>query len=396
MGGSIHNKALQFAVLNTVNAYRTLRTALITVKSAMTLETVAIATASGLGKISNAIKTVVTVSRAFIFSPLGIALMAIAGIALLIYQNWEIVGPFFIGLWNQIKTALLSAWTTIQPAVISLMASFNRLREVASNGISAISMAIQPVFNVINKIIDSVLSFGSSVGSSLMPILQALAAFLGGVLIAGLVITANIIANNIITAINIATVVITGFLGVLDGIITFLTGVFTGNWEMAWQGIVKVFDSIFSTITGIVDSVLSGIKANINSVIDGINSIQFTVPDFIPGFGGQTFEGLNIPKFARGIENFTGGPAIINEQGGEIVDLPSGTRVIPHDKSIQTAYAQGRQDNQSNSSNYNFSINIYGANMKSDADMDELADKLMQRIYYQMQKRSINMNEGAV
>lgn len=396
MGGSIHNKALQFAVLNTVNAYRTLRTTLIAVKSAMTLETVAIATASGLGKISNAIKTVVTVSRAFIFSPLGIALMAIAGIALLIYQNWEIVGPFFIGLWNQIKTALLSAWTTIQPAVISLMASFNRLREVASNGISAISMAIQPVFNVINKIIDSVLSFGSSVGSSLMPILQALAAFLGGVLITGLVITANIIANNIITAINIATVVITGFLGVLDGIITFLTGVFTGNWEMAWQGIVKVFDSIFSTITGIVDSVLSGIKANINSVIDGINSIQFTVPDFIPGFGGQTFEGLNIPKFARGIENFTGGPAIINEQGGEIVDLPSGTRIIPHDKSIQTAYMQGVKNNQSGGNNFSFNINIYGANMKSDEDLDDLADKLMQRIYYQMQKRSINMNEGAV
>lgn len=396
MGGSIQNKALQFAVLNTVNAYRTLRTTLIAVKSAMTLETVAIATASGLGKISNAIKTVVTVSRAFIFSPLGIALMAIAGIALLIYQNWEIVGPFFIGLWNQIKTALLSAWTTIQPAVISLMASFNRLREVASNGISAISMAIQPVFNVINKIIDSVLSFGSSVGSSLMPILQALAAFLGGVLITGLVITANIIANNIITAINIATVVITGFLGVLDGIITFLTGVFTGNWEMAWQGIVKVFDSIFSTITGIVDSVLSGIKANINSVIDSINSIQFTVPDFIPGFGGQTFEGLNIPKFARGIENFTGGPAIINEQGGEIVDLPSGTRIIPHDKSIQTAYMQGVKNNQSGGNNFSFNINIYGANMKSDEDLDDLADKLMQRIYYQMQKRSINMNEGAV
>lgn len=396
MGGSIHNKALQFAVLNTVNAYRTLRTTLIAVKSAMTLEIVAIATASGLSKIAGAIKTVISVSRAFIFSPLGIALMAIAGIALLIYQNWEIVGPFLIGLWNQIKTALLSAWTTIQPAVISLMASFNRLREAASNGISAISMAIQPVFNVINKIIDSVLSFGSSVGSSLMPILQALAVFLGGVLITGLVITANIIANNIITAINIATVVITGFLGVLDGIITFLTGVFTGNWEMAWQGIVKIFDSIFSTITGIVDSVLSGIKANINSVIDGINSIQFTVPDFIPGIGGQTFEGLNIPKFARGTENFAGGPAIINEQGGEIVDLPSGTRVIPHDKSIQTAYAQGRKDNQNNSNNFNFSINIYGANMKSDADMDELADKLMQRIYYQMQKRSINMNEGAV
>lgn len=396
MGGSIQNKALQFAVLNTVNAYRTLRTTLIAVKSAMTLETVAIATASGLGKISNAIKTVVTVSRAFIFSPLGIALMAIAGIALLIYQNWEIVGPFFIGLWNQIKTALLSAWTTIQSAVISLMASFNRLREAASNGISTILMAIQSISNVINKIIDSVLSFGSSVGSSLMPMLQLLAIFLGSVFITALVIAANVITNSIITAINIATAVITGFLGVLNGIITFITGVFTGNWQMAWQGIVNVFQSIFISLNDIVNSVLNGIKSSVNSIIDSINSISFTVPEGVPGIGGATFAGLNIPKFARGTENFTGGPAIINEQGGEIVDLPSGTRVIPHDKSIQTAYAQRRQDNQSNSNNFNFSINIYGANMKSDADMDELADKLMQRIYYQMQKRSINMNEGAV
>lgn len=396
MGGSIQNKALQFAVLNTVNAYRTLRTTLIAVKSAMTLETVAIATASGLSKISDAIKMVVSASRAFIFSPLGIALMAIAGIAFLIYQNWETVGPFLIGLWNQIKTALLSAWAAIQPAVISLMASFGRLREAVANAINAVSTALQPAFNAVNMVISAVLSFGGSISSFLMPILQMLAMLLGGALVTALIIAANVIANNIVIAINIAASVITGFLGVLDGIITFLTGVFTGNWAMAWQGIVKVFESIFTTITNIIDSVLNGIKANVNSIIDTINSISFTVPEGVPGIGGETFGGLNIPKFAGGVENFTGGPAIIHEQGGEIVDLPSGTRVIPHDKSIQTAYAQGRQDNQNNSNNFNFSINIYGANMKSDADMDELADKLMQRIYYQMQKRSINMNEGAV
>lgn len=396
MGGSIKNKALQFAVLNTVNAYRTLRTTLIAVKSAMTLETVAIATASGLGKISNAIKTVVTVSRAFIFSPLGIALMAIAGIALLIYQNWETVGPFLIGLWNQIKAAFLGAWSQIQPAIVVLMASFSRLKDVISGGINSVLLALQPAFNAINQLINIILSLGSSISGVLMPILQLLAIFLGSVFITALVIAANVITNSIITAINIATAVITGFLGVLNGIITFITGVFTGNWQMAWQGIVNVFQSIFISLNDIVNSVLNGIKSSVNSIIDSINSISFTVPEGVPGIGGATFGGLNIPKFARGTENFTGGPAIINEQGGEIVDLPSGTRVIPHDKSIQTAYAQGRQDNQSNSNNYNFSINIYGANMKSDADMDELADKLMQRIYYQMQKRSINMNEGAV
>lgn len=165
---------------------------------------------------------------------------------------------------------------------------------------------------------------------------------------------------------------------------------------MAWQGIVKIFDSVFSAIKGIADGILGGVKETINGIIKSINSIQFTVPDIVPGIGGKTFEGLNIPLFANGVENFAGGPAIIHDKGAEIVDLPSGARVIPHDKSIQTAYAQGRQDNQSNNNNFNLSINIYGANMKSDADMDELADKLMQRIYYQMQKRSINMNEGAV
>lgn len=396
MGGSIQNKALQFAVTHVVSSFNTLKTAFVAVRSAMTLETVAIATASGLSKITSVIKTLVTASRAFIFSPLGIALMAIAGIAFLIYQNWETVGPFLIGLWNQIKTALLEAWTQIQPAVTTLMVSFVRLREVISNAINTVLLALQPAFNAISQLINTVISLGGSVSGMLMPILQALAVFLGSVFISGLVVVANVITNSIIMAINVATAVITGFLGVLNGVITFLTGVFTGNWEMAWQGIVKIFDSVFSAIKGIADGILGGVKETINGIIKSINSIQFTVPDIVPGIGGKTFEGLNIPLFANGVENFAGGPAIIHDKGAEIVDLPSGTRVIPHDKSIQTAYAQGRQDNQSNSNNFNFSINIYGANMKSDADMDELADKLMQRIYYQMQKRSINMNEGAV
>ena len=77
-----------------------------------------------------------------------------------------------------------------------------------------------------------------------------MAVFLGSVFISGLVVVANVITNSIIMAINVATAVITGFLGVLNGVITFLTGVFTGNWEMAWQGIVKIFDSVFSAIKG--------------------------------------------------------------------------------------------------------------------------------------------------
>lgn len=459
MGGSIHNKALQFAVLNTANAYKTLKDTVIALKTTQNgnslpvftnistkikseydkiralkwadittaivnampknpisfikttvitrlqkIRTLAILAtesllrmyrtfymskamesfANSIGKATKSIFGLIKASFAFALTPLGIALIAIAGAAYLIYKNWNMVGPYFISLWKRIETALIGAWNKIKPAWDGLM-----------NVIPKLKIAISPALVALDNIFTMAIN-GQGAFESLIAVLQIVASIFGGVLVGAFIIAANILVGTVVATINVTAAIITGFLGVLEGIITFLTGVFTGNWEMAWQGIVKIFDSVFSAIKGIADGILDGVKETINGIIKSINSIQFTVPDIVPGIGGKTFEGLNIPLFANGVENFAGGPAIIHDKGAEIVDLPSGTRVIPHDKSIQTAYAQGRQDNQSNSNNFNFSINIYGANMKSDADMDELADKLMQRIYYQMQKRSINMNEGAV
>lgn len=459
MGGSIHNKALQFAVLNTANAYKTLKDTLIALKTTQNGNSLPVFTnistkikseydkiralkwadittaivnampknpisfikttvitrlqkirtsailatesllrmyrtfymskamesfANGIGKATKSIFGLVKASFAFALTPLGIALIAIAGAAYLIYKNWDMVGPYFISLWKRIETALIGAWNKIKPAWDSLM-----------NVIPKLKIAISPALVALDNIFTMAIN-GQGAFEPLIAVLQIVASIFGGVLVGAFIIAANVLVGTVVATINVTAAIITGFLGVLEGIITFLTGVFTGNWEMAWQGIVKIFDSVFSAIKGIADGILGGVKETINGIIKSINSIQFTVPDIVPGIGGKTFEGLNIPLFANGVENFAGGPAIIHDKGAEIVDLPSGTRVIPHDKSIQTAYAQGRQDNQSNSNNFNFSINIYGANMKSDADMDELADKLMQRIYYQMQKRSINMNEGAV
>lgn len=459
MGGSIHNKALQFAVLNTANAYKTLKDTVIALKTTQNGNSLPVFTnistkikseydkiralkwadittaivnampknpisfikttvitrlqkirtsailatesllrmyrtfymskamesfANGIGKATKSIFGLVKASFAFALTPLGIALIAIAGAAYLIYKNWDMVGPYFISLWKRIETALIGAWNKIKPAWDSLM-----------NVIPKLKIAISPALVALDNIFTMAIN-GQGAFEPLIAVLQIVASIFGGVLVGAFIIATNVLVGTVVATINVTAAIITGFLGVLEGIITFLTGVFTGNWEMAWQGIVKIFDSVFSAIKGIADGILGGVKETINGIIKSINSIQFTVPDIVPGIGGKTFEGLNIPLFANGVENFAGGPAIIHDKGAEIVDLPSGTRVIPHDKSIQTAYAQGRQDNQSNSNNFNFSINIYGANMKSDADMDELADKLMQRIYYQMQKRSINMNEGAV
>ncbi|MDE6729464.1 MAG: hypothetical protein K2J71_01650, partial [Oscillospiraceae bacterium] len=50
-----------------------------------------------------------------------------------------------------------------------------------------------------------------------------------------------------------------------------------------------------------------------------------------------------IPQFAHGVDNFGGGYAIINENNrGELVNLPDGSQVIPHDISEQYARTAAR------------------------------------------------------
>lgn len=55
----------------------------------------------------------------------------------------------------------------------------------------------------------------------------------------------------------------------------------------------------------------------------------------------QRLHNLGIPGFATGVMNWKGGIARINENGGEIVNLPNGSNVIPNDISKQIANAIG-------------------------------------------------------
>lgn len=61
-------------------------------------------------------------------------------------------------------------------------------------------------------------------------------------------------------------------------------------------------------------------------------------------------------SFASGTNSAPGGPALINENGGEIVDLPKGSRVYPHDLSMKMVKAGNAAGAQiAYSPTYNFS-----------------------------------------
>jgi TP901 family phage tail tape measure protein len=95
--------------------------------------------------------------------------------------------------------------------------------------------------------------------------------------------------------IGIVTDVAGNVMDIFGGLIDFITGVFSGDWEKAWQGIVDVFGGIFDTLWDIAKYPLNLIIKGINTLIGGLNKLQIDVPDWVPVMGGKKF-GFNIKK----------------------------------------------------------------------------------------------------
>ncbi len=167
---------------------------------------------------------------------------------------------------------------------------------------------------------------------------------------------------------------------IFSGFITFIKGVFTGDWKKAWQGVKDIFAGIFANLGAVLKAPLNGVIGLVNGAINKINSISFTVPSWVPGLGGKTFGGNlpTIPYLYKGTNDFAGGPAVIHDRGAEIVDLPKGTRVIPHDRSLREAYNTGKKSGGAKSVKIEkFADTIV---IREEADLDKLVDKLAKKI----------------
>lgn len=85
-------------------------------------------------------------------------------------------------------------------------------------------------------------------------------------------------------------------------VIQFVKNIFTGEWQAAWQNVLNIFGSIWEGLKDLVKTPLNGVIRMVNAAIGGLNSLKVEIPDWVPGFGGDTW-GMNIPKIpelARG------------------------------------------------------------------------------------------------
>lgn len=310
-----------------------------------------------VGMVGKAFKTAKTV-MGLVTAPanavvLGLAAVVVAGV--LIYKNWDKIKAAATKLWNYLKKVFSSigiSGDSLKKKLVPIGQKF-----------SAIGEHIQELWKVVSPLL-------SKIGEAVH--------FVFMVVIGGAVGAAIGFFDSMF---NDITQTISGLLAAFDGIITFITGVFTGNWSKAWEGVKDIFGGIFEGLGGMLKMPLNGVISMINGAIAGINSISVDIPDWVPGIGGEKF-GINIPKLpmlARGTDNWKGGLAQISEKGGEIVDLPSGTRVYPHDETVRKAYADGAKRSGSKS--------VYIAKLadsivvRSESDIDKIAEALAKKLF---------------
>lgn len=135
--------------------------------------------------------------------------------------------------------------------------------------------------------------------------------------------------ENIITTLS---PILNDVMQIFNGITDFLTGVFTGNWDLAFSGLVQIFTGYFDIIRNVAEGVLNWVQDKLQWAADAIQGIRDTGSAIINGTVGKLVGDGN----ATGTEYWQGGLTYVNEnQRGEIINLPNGSQVIPHDESLK-------------------------------------------------------------
>lgn len=181
------------------------------------------------------------------------------------------------------------------------------------------------------------------------------------------------------------------------------------NIQAKWNEAVSWFSSnICSPLENLAQSAGAGIAAGINSAIATIQSAWAGVVNWFESnvFGPirqkyielknsapspvqsvLSFVDGGIGKNATGTMNWEGGWTEINERGGEIVDLPTGSRIYPA-QTTERIIQRELTKNTSNAGDSNVTITGNTFIVRNEQDIDEIAYRLMSLM------RQVNANYG--
>lgn len=178
------------------------------------------------------------------------------------------IGNFLLGWWDgeggseifqNVCDMFLNIGTTLMNVYNDwIMPAWNFIVGVFQ---SAWTDCLKPIFEQLWTVFGKVCDYIATIWNNwLLPLVNFISETLGPVF--------NTVLRNIQsifeTVFRVIGDVVGGILKSFGGLIDFITGVFSGNWEKAWNGIKDFFGGIWDGIWGII-------KGFVNLIIDGIN-----------------------------------------------------------------------------------------------------------------------------
>lgn len=320
-----------------------------------------------------------------ITGPIGIiiaTLTSLIAIFVRLYQTNESfrlkVNETFNGIVQLIQNHIMPVLTTFGELVGNVL---NEVFEILKKAWETIEPFVQQIFEILMKLWNG---FGKDIVGAIgdmlawlldklnwlnVNIISPIVDFLVNVLLAKITIVIGTITSIVSGLTDIITSVWSGIKTTLEGIIEFITGVFSGSWEQAWQGVADIFNGIWEGLTGVVKGVVNIIIGALNTFIDGINKISFDVPDWVPGIGGQKW-GFNIPK----IPELASGGIVDKATLAMIGEGKSPEAVIPLDRTLTRYMAEALKE----AGMGNIVVNFYPQQM-TEAEMNNAFNYINKR-----------------
>ena len=201
----------------------------------------------------------------------------------------KLVGDFLITVLKPILFILWDAWCTVVDNIVKVtMALYT----------NCIAPVVQFIGECFKKVIDGL----TEVWQVWKPTVEKIGEILVGIWNTCLKPFVNWLGSTFIQAFrnigNYIKPILDSLKTMFGGLVDFIVGVFTGNWQKAWQGVQNIFKGIFNGLEAIAKKPINYIIKAVNSMIKGLNKIK--LPDWVPGLGGKGINIPTIPMLAKG------------------------------------------------------------------------------------------------
>ena len=225
-----------------------------------------------------------------------------------------VIGSFIAGIMPIISEVITFIQTYVLP-IISEVFNF-----IVSTVLPFIVQGIQQLGTIITTVLSAVLPVVQTVFQTIWTIIQPI--------LTQILTTVQAVLPQVLfvfqTVFTTIGSVVQAATQIFQGLIQFITGVFTGNWGAAWEGVKSVFQGAWDGLKSIATGVINGIIGVINGAISALNSIK--IPDWVPGVGGKGINIPTLPTFAKGTKN-TPDTFIAGEEGPELITNAPGMTV---------------------------------------------------------------------